>query len=532
MKRNKIMALLLGVLAFTACDEDANNWGIDETYDRLFRTTNFELIDEEPTSVMLSFKGVSGATKYVFEFSQGDSLLFDNIVSTRELLADTMTAYREEPSVVNTEYHMLFDELNGTTRYSVRMKAVDANKGKESGYSQLTFVTPDEQIFTGVTPGTTKAQLKWEADKEATTIKYARLEGAAKKDTVWLDPHTLTAAEKAAGAWTVEGLSLGTNYFAQIYNNDVRRGSYGFRTLGASGGTLIELQPSDDINALLAAVVGDVTLAFEGGQTYECQSLSIPATVANIYLAGNVKDGVLPTLRIRDVRFSGPVETFAVQYLDYAGSNAGFMMNLSGVNGFKNALFEGSYIHDMNNSLIRVNSRDMDIESVVVRDCILQRLSVGGWGIFNCNTKTFKNLIVDNCTVLDIGDQMVDISVSIDNVQFTNITFCNYVNSMQKWLRFNKQPKEITVTGVIFAGDQNGGKMNSGWGDYSGWLNFAGCYITSDFTVNSRKFNDAKILDLSTDELFVDPRNGDFHFRPEVKFEGDGKVGDPRWWSK
>lgn len=536
MKRNKIFALALGCVALCslpACEDDANDWGFDEEHNRMFRSTNFELVKEEPTSVLLAFNGVTDATKYIFDFSQGDSLLFDNIVSTRELLADTMTAYRQDVSPVNTEYRMLFDNLNGTTRYSVRMKAVNERDGMESGYSQLFFVTPDEQIFTKVTPGTTIAQLKWQADKEATTIKYAQLEGKNPVDTTWFEPHTLSAAEKAAGSWTIENLTLGTNYIAQIFNGDVRRGVYRFTTLGAKNGTLIEVQPSDNINEVLAAASGDVTLSFAGGETYTVGGrLNIPATVTNLYLAGNAKDGVLPTLLISDISLAGPMEHFAVQYLDFAGDNAGFMTNLGGVNIFKSASFEGCYIHDIRNCLVRISTNEADVESVVVNDCILERISTGGWGIFNLNARTFNKLAVTNSTLIDISDQICDVSVPIDEVEFTNITFCNYNYKMDKWLRFNKQPKGITVTANIYCGDLSGGKINSGYGDYAGWLNFSGCYITSDFTINKRPFIDAKILDISSEELFVDPRNGDFHFRPEAKFEGDGKVGDPRWWTE
>ncbi|MBQ8521482.1 MAG: DUF5123 domain-containing protein, partial [Bacteroides sp.] len=355
MKTYKLHNLLAGALllfAMPSCQEDANDWGFDEEHNRLFRSTNFELVKEEPTSVLLSFKGVTDATKYIFDFSQGDSLLFDNIVSTRELLADTMTAYRPDVSPVNTEYRMLFDNLNGTTRYSVRMKAVNEEKGMESGYSQLFFITPDEQIFTKVTPGTTIASLKWQADKEATTIKYAKLEGETKVDTTWFEPHTLSSAEKAAGSWTIEGLDRGTNYIAQIFNNDVRRGVYRFTTLGAKGGTLIEVQPSDDINLLLESATGDVTLSFTGGVTYAIRGLVVPDAIDNLYLSGNMVDGVLPTLKINNVGFAGPVENFCVQYMDYEGDGAGFMMMLGGVNGFKNAVFEGCYIHEINNCLV------------------------------------------------------------------------------------------------------------------------------------------------------------------------------------
>ena len=64
------------------------------------------------------------------------------------------------------------------------------------------------------------------------------------------------------------------------------------------------------------------------------------------------------------------------------------------------------------------------------------------------------------------------------------------------------------------------------------YLSFAGCYLTSDFQENDKKFTDAQILKISSEELFENPKNGNFHFKPEAKFEGDGKVGDPRWWTK
>ena len=36
---------------------------------------------------------------------------------------------------------------------------------------------------------------------------------------------------------------------------------------------------------------------------------------------------------------------------------------------------------------------------------------------------------------------------------------------------------------------------------------------------------------LVVDDLFIDPTNGDFRFKPELKFDGEGVAGDPRWWA-
>lgn len=50
---------------------------------------------------------------------------------------------------------------------------------------------------------------------------------------------------------------------------------------------------------------------------------------------------------------------------------------------------------------------------------------------------------------MNIGDQIMDLRVQTDKVTFTQSIFCNYDINMPKLLRLDKQPKEITVTGVI-----------------------------------------------------------------------------------
>ena len=49
--------------------------------------------------------------------------------------------------------------------------------------------------------------------------------------------------------------------------------------------------------------------------------------------------------------------------------------------------------------------------------------------------------------------------------------------------------------------------------------------------IDSREFNDAICLEYTSDDLFIDPTNGDFRFKPELKFDGEGVAGDPRWWA-
>ena len=110
------LALLLTFIGgtFVSCSNDANEWPIDKSYDRLYTTTNFSVEKSMATSVIVKFNGVKDATKYVFEFSL-DSLAFNEIVRTEEVKADTLTPYSSGKTVVQTEYLKLFEYFYGTT---------------------------------------------------------------------------------------------------------------------------------------------------------------------------------------------------------------------------------------------------------------------------------------------------------------------------------------------------------------------------------------------------------------------------------
>ena len=56
----------------------------------------------------------------------------------------------------------------------------------------------------------------------------------------------------------------------------------------------------------------------------------------------------------------------------------------------------------------------------------------------------------------------------------------NNETGIPKMFRLDKQLKMITITNCIFSGPNGGSKVNSGNSDYSGWLSYAGCYVTSD----------------------------------------------------
>lgn len=545
MKIKKLYLLMgLLVLSVAAC-EDANDWGYDPSHDRPFRPTQFETVEELPTSVQVSFNGVTDATKYVFEFSKGDSLLFNNIVRTDEILADTLTPYNDSPLEVSTEYRVWFHDLDGTSRYSLRLKGIDETTGRESAWIGLCFDTPNEQIFTQVIPGTNSAVLQWDTEKEANTIKYGEeveIEPETETtpavlDTIWADPITLTDIHLQAGELTISGLKSGTNYIAQIYNNseteEVLRGTYKFRTLGSATSTPIIVNAGDDINALLAGQTGDVTLSFSGNAEYTAGEITIPAGIANLYFAGNMVNGQLPKLTMAKFVFESPMNNFYVQYMDVVSDGSSqFLIEIGNANCFKNVTFEGCNISEVPRSVVRLNSGDAEVESININNCLIHNVALSGYGLLNIGkAKSLQSISISNNTIWNITDQIIDLRVEIEEFEYTQNTFYNDASTgIAKFFRLDKQPKSITVTSSIFSGPNGGSKTNAGNSNYN-WLSYAGCYRTSDLQIDSRDFTDAKILDITAADLFVDPDNGDFHFKPEVKFEGDGEAGASKWWT-
>lgn len=529
-KISRLLLLIAATATLAACSDDANEWPVDPSHARLFRSTHMELVETLPTSVEISYNGVTDATKYVFEFSLGDSLLFDNIVLTEEAHADTLVAYSPGKSVTQNEYRKLFTNLNGTTRYSVRMKAVNENTGEESDYNQLSFVTPAEQIFTGCTPGIKDAILNWEADKAATTIRLGQLN---RPDTAWIQTLTLTSAMQQAGEATFTGLEPGHRYVAQIFNGQFLRGTYTFSTLGSAVGQAIEVSTGDDVNALLAAATAEtVTLIFTGDQTYEVGNLKIPENVKNLYVSGSIVNGKRATLHIPSCSLSAPMDDLVFQYVEIDDEQKnGFWLMVSNANCFKNATFDGCYIHNIPNCLIYVSAKDASVNDVTINNCIIERVSTSGWGVINFGSAAaLHSLSITNSTLKELSDQLMDMRVSADVITIDNCTFCNYEMGMSKLLLVTKAPKEMYMTDMIFTGTNNGQKMNSGWGNYQAWLDFSGCYMTSDFPEGNTQFFNITHLSQPSDELFVDPKNGDFHFKDGVVFAGKGKAGDPRWW--
>lgn len=535
MKIRTLYIVLIGILSSLtfSCKEDVNDWGIEKEYDGVFRPLAFGVTTLKATSVELAYTLVNGATKYQFEFSEGDSLEFNNIVRTIEILADTLTPYTESSVHMKTICRTIFEDLNGTTRYSVRMKALCEGKGMESGYVQTWFYTPAEQIITKVTPSVNKMTVEWEADKTVTHVFYGEV---TESDTIFTKRYVFTDNEKTEGKAVITGLNSGTTYALYLYNDNARRGTGKYKTLGIKGAVTIDVEPDQSLTDILAEQVAnevkDVCLVFAAGNVYEPATMTIPDGIQNLSLVGDT-EGVMPEIFLHQIVFKGSPKSVSFQYInmDARSNGSNYVISIGDTNCPKSITFEGCVVQNIGRSLVRLANTALDMDKVSINNCMLYNIGKGGYGLFNIGVLARLDVLsITNTTLREMGDQLMQTNSGINSIVMDKCIFCNYVLGIPKIFRLDKQPGSIKVTNTIFCGTNNNTTVNSGNGDYSGYLEFATCFLTSDFVENTRKFTNIEKIDMTSETMFVDPRNGDFHIKEGVKFYGAGIVGDPRWW--
>jgi len=215
------IGLLFLVFGLSSCNKD--NGTIDQSFNRLFRPVTFTTRAVTATSVQLAFSKVTNADKYIFEFSENDSLSFNKIVGTLQFSEDTLTLDATKLYAIRVIH------LKGGTRYSVRVKAA-TNNGTipESKYDVVTFVTKTEQIIKAILPEETTSNsviLHWDATGANVThiVLTSSTDGSSQT-------FNLTDSDKAASLKLIGNLSSLTTYTAQIYNVDNKRGEITFST--------------------------------------------------------------------------------------------------------------------------------------------------------------------------------------------------------------------------------------------------------------------------------------------------------------
>lgn len=529
----KLIAFVLIATSATSCIKKVNDWPVDPSHARLFTPLTFALSQANATSVELSYTQSISATKYVFEFSK-DSLQFNHIVKTVEVLADTLTPFAPSTTPTKVLYHTVFDNLDGTTGYSVRMKCVDTTTGLESNYSELYFQTLAEQLFTGSEASTDHIKVNWTPTDSVTNITVYD-----NSTSEQLQQITLTAADKQAGTLDITGLSAGTNYKIVIYKNDVVRGTLVLKTTGLQGGVIIPVNPGDDIPSLVAAAIAqgtpNITLLFKGGQTYNLGTLILPQGLSNISFTGensvDGKDGLPATVNISEARLTDAIfGKMIFENLILVGGTSNYLINIATDNMQVEAYDFTNCIISNFRSVTRVQNKIVKIGQINISNSILQ--NIGGYGVVNIGGSSISldSIKLVNNTIVNASTQIMDVRTVVNTIAVNNNTVYNQAVALNQFIYFDQaahEPITFQAANNIISGTNNGSKLKAFSLTYAG--SFAGSYRTNEMTM-SQDFPDITIFSGPATAIFADPANGDFTLKSGSGFGGIGTAGDPRWW--
>lgn len=252
------LSFVLSGMFLNSCT-DANDWGTDASFDRLFGTKQSSFsVTEGAISAEVKWDATPDTEYYILEVST-DSL-YDEI----PMGAENSIVYGEDGSITKSPYTMT--GLLGETTYYLRIKSM--SKDKQSNWVYLPdykFTTDKEQIISEVADTDITDEsvvLSWEAGLEVTHITYTQNDVS--------ETRTLTDEEKAAGKVTFSGLLAMTEYVFYIYNGEILRGE---QTVTTKEAVMVESQISD-VQQTSAVFTWDTSVGrltgyyFAEGETY------------------------------------------------------------------------------------------------------------------------------------------------------------------------------------------------------------------------------------------------------------------------
>ncbi|GGF21998.1 DUF4957 domain-containing protein [Flavobacterium limi] len=531
--KNKLLIfkVLLLIITLFSCEKDYNDWDVDADHDRLFKSIVFETSAIAPTFVEIKFTKSISATKYVFEFSK-DNLEFKEIVKTVELSASSLVPFANSSDQAKIEYRQVFDELDGTTGYSVRMKSIDEATGKESKYNQIYFSTPAEQLFKGFTAASTSVSLNWNilpAVPKVTNVILYNETSVVVKDIV------LTDSQKNSGKVTFDNLTNGTNYIAKIFNGTNVRGILNVKTTGLANSTIYNVLLTDTaasigttLQGLVAGGAKDITVEFAPSTAYTIGGdITIPTGVNNIAFVGSAdENGHLSILNNTRFKVQDKINNLILQNL-VTSSAGNFLIDLP-VKIVNDIQIEGCHIINLN-SIVRVSGASV-VNNININDCNISQ--TGGYGMLNVGAGgTVSSINVSNCTLKEISTRFADVRVKT-NINFKNITCVNITMGMgHLWNFDNNNPVQVSVQNCIIAGPNGGMALNSTNGTYSNIsISYAGNYKTKDLTIGIRPLTSIVEVPLNIADFFVEHAIGIFRIKSGIGFAGTGVAGDPRWF--
>ena len=543
-------------LSVVSCT-DGNDWGLDSAFDRLFGVGEDDItVETTATTATVTFSAMS-ATK--------DSLYFVIEVS-KDSLYDEIAMGGERAKVfgLNKEIRkspVVLTGLDGDSKYYMRIKTMSDTKAESKWVYYKdgeSFKTQAEQIFDEVLADDytdSEVTLRWNAPADSVT-NILVVQGTDTTDYV------LTETDKAEQTHTFTGLTPLTTYTFIIYNGEAKRGTQTVTTSAAPpAASYTEYLDADierfnqalmdEILAKAQAATGSgnvsVTIVFPADKTIEVigddtqsdpGALTVPDGMSvNFFGRGGGETPVLRLLKSIDIAGSHNFITFQHLKIVDDGSGANYLINQSKACTVDKIEFTDCEVSGMKNTFSRLQGSEAKvINNLVIDNCLMHDLGAGYSFIHvddNGNQAVYVNNIkMTNSTFWNIcvtGKTFIySEKVNMNSIYMEYCTFYNNNGSGQYFIDFNDKtygPETFSVFNCVFGKTPDEATNKNIRAKIEPEV--VNSYCASDF-YKSKGFPNITILDYTSDKLFVDPANADFHFISGT-LDNSG-AGDPRWW--
>ncbi|MGL4519871.1 MAG: DUF5123 domain-containing protein [Phocaeicola sp.] len=529
--------LLLASLSLASCT-DGNDWGTDASYDRLFSVSTTSLgVTPSAITAELKWTGTPGSQSYIIEVSKDslyDAIPFDD--------GNSIVYGNEELTQIKSPYTMT--GLDSDSKYFLRIKAVASDKA-ESHWTYLenkSFNTKAEQIMESVKNAdrtSSSVTLRWEAGAVVTNLVFMH-KGAIIED------RTLSAEEKEAGNAFFDGLSADTEYAANLFNGDIRRGSATFTTFPDAPEADVVLylsafQVIDQIylDELAAEHPGKtITLALAGDSEYVVtEKLTIPDGMSiNFFgLPGDEKT-VLAFHSTIDI--AGTHDFIRFKNLDLDAQDKGYLINQSAAADVNELEFDDCILQNMKTTFFRLQGTSgmKTVNSLVLNNCIVRNIG-SGYSFIHVDTGSagkdgvLKNLTLSNSTFYNVcatnGKSFIySRAVNMESIRISDCTLNNIGSAANYFVDFSS----ISFGASTFL--INNTILGSTGDDLFRGVRASvmpvtdATYATTDWKQAASAVTTYISYGKSATELFTNPAEGEFYI---LDSSFAASVGDPRW---
>lgn len=513
MKTLKYILYFTAIFAtFAACDGPMDEI-TEADYPRAFSPADLAVQLGTSGNATATWISVDKAISYVYELSQGDNLVFNNIIKEGETGTTGLT----------------LTGLWGDTQYSLRVKALSYKTGQaDSKWTAVTFKTNTEQIFSPIDPNdieATQVTLRWTAGETATSIVI----------TPGNITYTVTSDDIAAGAATVTGLTGETKYSATLLDGTRVRGTAEFETpVDVGNATLVTA--NDDLLAMVTAATEGEVFAIMPGE-YDLGEFNLTVSIAlkgvkpadKPVIKGSFKiDATIASLELNGIIMDGGTTT---------AQNYPFNTNNNNCN-ISSITVSNCELNNYGRGLFNINVATAKIGDVKFTNTIISHVnpdgSSGGDGV-DIRTGEFKSFIVENCTFNTGFRAFTRVQVNSD-MAFRNCTFyklCTVDNSNNTGL-FRISGGTLVVSKCLFVETGVENPTNTSSGNWSKAGNVAAtATYTSNYYYNCHNLwvgqyaNPTQCSATEANPGFADAANGNFTLSNENLIVN--QIGDPRW---